>query len=176
MPLLEAVRRDSTLRPSEFGWVKESQWGSRPPLRAPIGTRRIADQVVGQLKRPSRGALGAFSQVAGVIIGITVAFFGIPLFITGLLLLTAKSVFLLPIFLAVWIAAVVLLLVWGIRSRAMPSPYRRAMVRLADLSYCPDCHTIYDMQSARVVPIDRLHEGLYSNGLAEEAGNRLSHR
>ena len=113
-------------------------------------------------------------RVAGVLLGIAAAFFGIPLFIMGLLVLTAKSVLYVPIFLAVWLAAVVLLLAWGMRPRAAPSRYRRATVRLADLSYCSECESVFETESGRVVPIDRLHEFLYAEDLADAATSQLA--
>ena len=176
MPLVEAMRRDATLRTSEFGWEMESQWGLRPALRAPIGTRRVADQVIGQLKRPSAGMWGALSQIAGVILGVAAAIFAVPLLIMTLFWLTATSVVLLPIFLIGWFAAVAFLIMWATRPRATQSPYRRAILRLADLSYCVDCDTIFETKSGRVVSIDRLRGVLYAEGAGSASVNHLAQR
>ena len=173
---MQAVKRDATLRPSEFSWMMESQFGSRRPLRLPIGGRRVADRVIGQLRRPASGVRGMLPRVAGVLLGIATAFFGIPLFIMGLLWLTAKNVLLLPVFLAVWLAAVVLLLAWGMRPRAARSRYRRAMVRLADLSYCSECDAVFETESGRVVPIDRQRDVLYAAGAGSASVNYLAQR
>ena len=176
MPLMQAVKRDSTLWTSEFSWMMEPQWGRRPPVRAPIGTRRVADQVFRQLTRPVEGVSERLRQVVGVLLGIAAAFVGIPLFIIGLLLLTSMNVLLLPVFLVLWLVTVVLLVAWGKRSHATPTAYRKAVARMADLSYCSECDSIFDSKSGLVVSVDRLHEDLHAEGLRTAGANYLARR
>ncbi len=173
MPLLEAVKRDSTLRASEFGWMMETQWGTRPPLRGVIGTRRVADRVIGSLKRQRGGMAGVVQQMVGVLLGVVLAFVGIPALVVGLFLLISASFLWLPVVLLAWLVGVILLLSRALRPKSASSAFRRAIARLEDLSYCPDCDVIYETETGRVVQDAQLHELLYAERGASGAEKRL---
>ncbi len=155
VPLMEAVKLGANLplMASEFGLV--------PAQRSSTGGRRIVDQVIGQLKRPPTGLWGVVQQVAGVVLGIAFAVVGIPLFIFGLFQLVSVNFLWLPIVLVLWLAGVVFVLARAMRPPSAPSAYRQALVRISDLSYCPDCDVIFETETGRVIPLDHLHDVLY---------------
>ncbi len=162
VPLVDAIRDDSVLRPSEFGWLAQSSWGTLPARRAPIGGGRIARRVVGQLKRPPGGVLGALRQGTGFVVGVVLALVGIPAVVFSLVWLASVSILLLPAILIAWVTGVFLLLRRALTPARTQSSYRSAMVGLADLSYCPRCDAILETETGRVVPNERLHERLFA--------------
>jgi hypothetical protein len=162
MPLVEAMRHDSGLRGSEYGWIVEPKWGSRPLQYAVLDDGRISDRVIGQLKRAPSGLTGAAQQVLGVILGVAFVIFGIPLMIVGLFKLASANVLWLPVLLIIWLLGVTLLVGRALRPQEAPNPYRQAMVRLDDLSYCTRCGVIFERESGNVIPLEQLHDRLYA--------------
>ncbi len=134
-----------------------------PVQRASLGGRRVADQVIGQLKRSSGGLIGAMQKTAGVVFGVALAIVGIPVVVFGLVRLISISFWWLPVVLVLWFTGVVLLVMRALSPRATPSPYRHALVRLADLSYCTDCDVIFENARGRIVPVAELRDVLYAD-------------
>ena len=162
VPLVDAIRDDALLQPSEYGWLRLSSWGSLPARRSTFGGGWISRRVVGQVKRPRRGIAGVLQQGVGIVIGALFALVAIPAAIFGLVWLVSVSILLLPAVLIAWLIGVYALLRRAFTPGRRPSPYRRALVRLADFSYCPQCDAIFEAESGRVVPVERIHEVLYA--------------
>lgn len=162
-PLVEAMRSGSTLRWSEFGWMTQADWGSLPSRHTTTGGSDLARRVIGQLKRPTHGPRGALLQAVGVVLGLVLAFGGIPALIFGLLRLLSLSFWFLPAILFAWLVGVALLLSRALSSRRPASPYLRAIARLSNLSYCQNCEVVFETGTGRTVPVDRLHSVLYSS-------------
>jgi hypothetical protein len=152
---MEAVRLDAW-RPA-FA----SEWGPMQPESGPLGGLRLSEQVIRRVKQPPSGIAGAVQQTVGTLLGLALALLGIPLFVFGLVWLGSRSLLWLPVFLLAWLVGVVWLLMRAMRPSRASSPYGRAMVRLADLAYCPDCDVIFNTETGRVVPLDALSRELY---------------
>lgn len=156
VPLPKAVK--SGAQPRLWGF----EWASPPVARTAFAGRWLADGALAQLKSPVGHPPSWLRRLLGVALGLLLAFAGIPALFVALFFIAAAGWFWILSAFAAWLIGVTLIIVspWNHSRRSVM--YRCALQRWHTLQYCQRCGVIFSPTEQRVVPLDQLHDYLYT--------------